>query len=221
MSALLHPTILTSVQQSHLDEKCVATATCDETEAFHHFVLAVCNTPRDPDLGQLENIFDSASTSAHSANSATSAVSHQIASQARLTFERIAFASSVPDSNLPFQYNLFGNHVRNDLPNSLKRTRPRKPCPWTDDILDLSTPELNHFIKTHNLTAQQRAHLKECRRRKLNRRYATVSRGRRINGELKPQQGGRRRSADGSLAPLKRDATEQQIYSEYQRELEE
>ena len=50
---------------------------------------------------------------------------------------------------------------------------------WADDILELSTRQLNRLIKMTTISADQVREIKKARRRKLNRKYAYEARVRR------------------------------------------
>lgn len=61
-----------------------------------------------------------------------------------------------------------------------RRSSNRCPLPkgWSDDLLNMSTKELNQFFKSQNLSQDKIAELKTCRRRIKNRTYTRDSRSR-------------------------------------------
>lgn len=59
-----------------------------------------------------------------------------------------------------------------------QRKRNQQRPSWSNDVLDLSTRELNQFLKTAGLSAEEAAELKAERRRRKNRQYARNSRQR-------------------------------------------
>eukprot|EP00039_Didymoeca_costata_P001526 m.53098 g.53098 ORF g.53098 m.53098 type:complete len:559 (+) comp10841_c0_seq1:1025-2701(+) len=54
---------------------------------------------------------------------------------------------------------------------------------WSDEVIDLSWPDLSKFLKNCKFTESEKADLKLCRRRKKNRKYAQDSRAKKRSNQ--------------------------------------